>query len=82
MRRRIELELGSLPSAPPNLPAVGAPGDHDCITEVGGRDPLLGGFVIAIFVINARLQELERELELAQQRCARSVFTRKPEASC
>jgi hypothetical protein len=49
MRSRIELELGSLPSARRIFRLWARRGRVDCITEVGGRDPLHGGVVIAIF---------------------------------
>jgi hypothetical protein len=49
MRRRIELEVGSLPSARRIFRLWARRGAVDCITEVGGDDPLHGGIVIAIF---------------------------------
>ncbi|MBV9684284.1 MAG: hypothetical protein JO046_21015 [Solirubrobacterales bacterium] len=49
MRRRIELDLGRLPSARRIFRLWARRGTVDCITEVGGRDPLRGGVVIAIF---------------------------------
>ena len=54
MRRRIELELGSLPSARRIFRLWARRGRVDCITEVGGRDPLHGGTVIAIFDMGPR----------------------------
>jgi hypothetical protein len=49
MRRRVELELGRLPSARRIFRLWARRGTVDCITEVGDRDPLRGGVVIAIF---------------------------------
>jgi hypothetical protein len=49
MRRRIELDLGRLPSARRIFRLWARRGTVDCVTEVGGRDPLRGGIVIAIF---------------------------------
>ena len=43
LRSRIELEIGSLPSARRILKAWGRRGSMDCVTEVGERDPLRGG---------------------------------------
>lgn len=54
MRSRIELELGSLPSARRIFRLWARRGSVDCITEVGGRDPLHGGIVIAIFDMGPR----------------------------
>lgn len=54
MRRRIEFELGSLPSARRIFRLWARRGSVDCITEVGGRDPLHGGIVIAIFDMGPR----------------------------
>jgi hypothetical protein len=49
MRRRIELELGRVPSARRIFRLWARRGTVDCVTEVGSRDPLRGGVVIAIF---------------------------------
>lgn len=49
MRKQIELELGRRPSARRILSLWTRRGSVDCITEVGRRDPLRGGVVIAIF---------------------------------
>jgi hypothetical protein len=54
MRRRIELELGSRPSARRIFRLWARRGTVDCITEVGGDDPLHGGTVIAIFDMGPR----------------------------
>ncbi|MGN6171127.1 MAG: hypothetical protein ACTHQQ_23600 [Solirubrobacteraceae bacterium] len=54
MRSRIELELGSLPSARRIFRLWSRRGRVDCVTEVGGRDPLHGGIVIAIFDMGPR----------------------------
>jgi len=48
LRRRIELEMGRLPSARRILKLWARRGSVDCVTEVGQRDPLSGGTVIAI----------------------------------
>lgn len=49
LRRRIEVELGHLPSARRIFQLWARRGTVDCVTEVGGSDPLRGGIVIAIF---------------------------------
>ena len=49
LRTRIELEMGTLPSARRILKLWARRGSVDCVTEVGQRDPLRGGTVIAIF---------------------------------
>jgi hypothetical protein len=54
MRRRIELELGSLPSARRIFRLWARRAAVDCITEVGGPDPLHGDIVIAIFDMGRR----------------------------
>jgi hypothetical protein len=54
MRTRIELELGSLPSSRRIFRLWARRGPVDCITEVGGDDPLHGGVVIAIFDMGPR----------------------------
>jgi hypothetical protein len=54
MRSRIELELGTLPSARRIFRLWSRRGRVDCITEVGSRDPLHGDIVIAIFDMGLR----------------------------
>lgn len=49
MRRRIELDTGLTPSTRRILSVWTRRGAVDCVTEVGRRDPLLGGTVMAIF---------------------------------
>jgi hypothetical protein len=49
MRRQIELEMGRRPSARRILKLWTRRGKLDCVTEVGERDPLRGGTVVAIF---------------------------------
>jgi hypothetical protein len=49
MRRRIGLELGRVPSDRRIFRLWARRGTVDCVTEVGSRDPLRGGVVIAIF---------------------------------
>lgn len=49
MRRRTELELGRRPSSRRIVSLWTRRGALDCVTEVGRRDPLCGGTVIAIF---------------------------------
>jgi hypothetical protein len=49
LRRRIELEMGILPCARRIVKLWARRGSVDCVTEVGKRDPLRGGTVIAIF---------------------------------
>jgi hypothetical protein len=49
MRRQTELELGCRPSSRRIVRLWTRRGAVDCITEVGTRDPLRGGIVIAIF---------------------------------
>jgi hypothetical protein len=49
LRTRIELERGSLPSARRIVKLWARRGSVDRVTEVGERDPLRGGTVIAIF---------------------------------
>ena len=49
MRRQIELDLGRPPSARRIFRLWARRGPVDCVTEVGGRDPLHGGTVVAIF---------------------------------
>jgi len=49
LRTQIELEMGSLPCARRIVKLWARRGSVDCVTEVGQRDPLRGGTVIAIF---------------------------------
>ena len=49
MRRRLGLELGRQPSTRRIFRLWTRRGTVDCVTEVGGPDPLRGGIVIAIF---------------------------------
>jgi hypothetical protein len=49
MREQIEAEMGSRPSARRILRLWTRRGGTDCVTEVGCRDPLRGGIVMAIF---------------------------------
>ena len=49
MRTQIELDMGRRPSARRILRLWTRRGSDDCVIEVGGRDPLLGGTVMAIF---------------------------------
>jgi hypothetical protein len=49
MRSQIELETGRCPSARLILRLWSRRGRVDCVTEVGARDPLWGGTVMAIF---------------------------------
>ena len=54
LRTRIEFEMGTLPSARRILKLWARRGSVDCVTEVGQRDPLRGGTVIAIFDMGPR----------------------------
>ncbi|HUE28792.1 MAG TPA: hypothetical protein VMP89_18600 [Solirubrobacteraceae bacterium] len=49
MRKRTELDMGRRPSGRRILSVWARRGSLDCVTEVGRRDPLHGGTVIAIF---------------------------------
>lgn len=49
MRSQIELDTGRRPSACRILRLWTRRGSDDCVIEVGKRDPLLGGTVMAIF---------------------------------
>jgi hypothetical protein len=49
MRRQVELDMGRRPSARRILSLWTRRGSVDCVTEVGMRDPLRDGTVIAIF---------------------------------
>ena len=54
MRTQIELETGHLPTARRIWRLWTRRGSVDCITEVGRRDPLRGGTVMAIFDMGSR----------------------------
>jgi hypothetical protein len=49
MRHQIQIELGRLPRPQRIFRLWTRRGSMDCITEVGQRDPVRGGTVIAIF---------------------------------
>jgi hypothetical protein len=49
MRRQTELDMGHRPSSRRIVSLWTRRGSIDCVTEVGTRDPLLDGTVIAIF---------------------------------
>jgi hypothetical protein len=49
MRRQTELDMGRRPSSRRILSLWTRRGTMDCVTRVGGRDPLRGGTVTAIF---------------------------------
>jgi hypothetical protein len=49
MRRQVELDMGRPPSSRRIVSLWSRRGTVDCITQVGMRDPLRGGTVIAIF---------------------------------
>ncbi len=49
MRRQVELDLGRRPTGRRILSLWTRRGSVDCVTEVGRRDPLRGGTVMAIF---------------------------------
>ncbi len=49
MRSQIELDTGRRPSACRILRLWTRRGSDDCVIEVGKRDPLFGGMVMAIF---------------------------------
>jgi hypothetical protein len=49
MRRQVELDLGRLPTARRIASLWTRRGGVDCVTEVGARDPLRDGTVVAIF---------------------------------
>jgi hypothetical protein len=66
MRRQTELDMGRRPSSRRILSLWTRRGALDCITQVGRRDPLRGGTVVAIFDMGPhqpfvvwRQQELE-----------------------
>jgi hypothetical protein len=54
MRRQLEHNMGRRPSARRILRLWTRRGKVDCVTEVGMRDPLRGGTVIAIFDMGPR----------------------------
>ena len=54
MRRQTELTLGRRPSSRRIVSVWTRRGGIDCITQVGRRDPLRGGTVIAIFDMGRR----------------------------
>lgn len=54
MRNQTELEMGRRPTARRIFSVWTRRGTSDCVTEVGGRDPLLGGTVVAIFDMGLR----------------------------
>jgi hypothetical protein len=49
LRRQTELEMGRRPTGRRILSVWTRRGALDCVTEVGRRDPSLGGTVVAIF---------------------------------
>ena len=49
LRKRVDLDLGRHPNDRRSLRLWTGRGSVDCITEVGLRDPLRGGTVLAIF---------------------------------
>jgi hypothetical protein len=49
MRKRVEVEMGRLPSGRRISSLWTRRGNVDCVTVVGRQDPLRGGTVIAIF---------------------------------
>ena len=54
MRTQIELDMGRRPSARRIVRLWTRRGRIDCVTEVGRRDPLRGGTVMAIFDMGLR----------------------------
>lgn len=54
MRRQTELDMGRRPSSRRIVSLWTRRGGVDCITQVGRRDPLRGGTVIAIFDMGTR----------------------------
>ena len=54
LRKGIELDLGRPPRTDRIFRLWSRRGGVDCITEVGRRDPLRGGMVIAIFDMGPR----------------------------
>lgn len=53
MRRQTELELGRTPSSVRIASVWSRREGVDCITQVGERDPLRGGTVLAIFAMGS-----------------------------
>ena len=53
MRRQTELDLGRRPTSRRIFGLWTRRGTVDCVTQVGMRDPLLGGTVVAIFDLGA-----------------------------
>jgi hypothetical protein len=53
MRRQTELEMGRRPTSRRIFGLWTRRGTVDCVTQVGERDPLLGGTVVAIFDMGA-----------------------------
>jgi hypothetical protein len=53
MRRQTEVEMGRCPASRRILSVWTRRGTVDCVTAVGGSDPLLGGTVVAIFDMGA-----------------------------
>ncbi len=75
MRRRIEVELGSRPSVRRISRLWARRGTVDCITEVGSRDPLRGGIVVAIFDMGPhRPYIICRQQELGSREGTREVL--------
>jgi len=54
MRQQIELDTGRRPSSRRILSIWTRRGSVDCVTQVGNRDPLRGGTVLAIFDLGMR----------------------------
>jgi hypothetical protein len=54
MRTQVEREMGRRPNARRIVRLWTRRGSTDCVTEVGRRDPLLGGTVMAIFDMGTR----------------------------
>lgn len=54
LRRQVELNMGRRPNDRRILRLWARRGSLDCITEVGLRDPLLAGTVMAIFDLGSR----------------------------
>jgi len=54
MRRQVELDMDHRPSARRIASLWTRRGSVDCVTEVGRRDPLRGGTVMAIFDMGPR----------------------------
>ena len=54
MRNQVELDMGRRPNDRRILQIWARRGSVDCITEVGLRDPLLAGTVMAIFDLGSR----------------------------